>query len=59
MTGPDIDDGGGPDRSCATCGHDGRSHILREIEVSGDTIRETYCEECGAACEFIPGPEAP
>jgi MinD superfamily P-loop ATPase len=54
MVGPDIDEGGGPDNPCATCGHAGRAHIVREIEEAGKTVRETYCEGCGALCEFVP-----
>jgi len=59
MVGPDIDEGGAPDRACATCGHDGRQHIVREIEVAGNTVRETYCEACDRVCTFIPAPDEP
>lgn len=54
MVGPDIDEGGGPDNPCATCGHDGRAHIVREVEDAGKTVRETYCEGCSALCDFVP-----
>lgn len=54
---PDADDErGAPDRACATCGHPGHSHLVREVEVPGNTIRETYCSECSALCEFVPEP---
>ncbi len=48
---------GAPDRPCATCGHDGRLHLVREAEEPGRTIRETVCEACDVPCEFLPLPE--
>lgn len=54
---PDIDEGGAPDTSCATCGHTGEDHVVRDIEVAGDTKHETFCEACDAPCEFLPAPE--
>ena len=56
MNAPDTEESGAPDRPCATCGHEGHAHILREVEAAGVTVRETYCEECEAPCEFIPDP---
>jgi hypothetical protein len=53
-----IDDtSGAPDRACVNCGHMGHEHRVRETEVPGNTIRETFCEICGAVCEFVPEPE--
>ncbi len=49
-----ADDRGAPDTPCATCGHEGHAHVLRETEVAGNTIRETFCEECNAMCEYVP-----
>lgn len=55
----DIDDiSGAPDRACVNCGHMGHEHHLRETEVPGNTIRDTFCEACDAACEYLPEPEA-
>jgi hypothetical protein len=48
------DERGAPDRPCANCGHAGHDHVVREIEVPGNTVRETYCEECVAICQFVP-----
>lgn len=50
-------DEGGPDRPGATCGHDGAMHVVRETELAGNTAHETYCEGCGAPCEYLPAPE--
>lgn len=55
----DTYEGGAPDRPCATCGHDGSQHLVREAELPGATARETYCEGCGTTCEFVPDPEDP
>lgn len=58
---PDFDIGvetdGAPDAACASCGHGGEDHVVRDIEVAGDTKRETFCEGCDALCEFLPAPE--
>lgn len=54
---PDIDEGGAPDLVCATCGHGGDDHVVRDIEVAGNTIRQAFCEGCDAACDYIPRPE--
>jgi hypothetical protein len=35
----------------------GHEHRVRETEVPGNTIRETFCDLCGAICEFVPEPE--
>lgn len=48
---------GGPDRRCATCGHEGASHRVLETELPGATVIETFCEECDALCDFVPVPE--
>ena len=42
------------DQPCATCGHSGQLHVLREVEVPGNTVRETYCEGCTSFCAFLP-----
>lgn len=55
-TTPEIEDGIA-DLPCATCGHAGIEHVERDIEVAGDTKRETFCEGCDAACEYVPAPE--
>lgn len=52
-------DQGAPDRPCATCGHDSILHALRETELAGNTVRETYCEGCGSPCDYFPAPEEP
>jgi hypothetical protein len=56
LTSPqDLDvETGAPDRACATCGHSGHEHLVREVEVPGNTVRETYCSACAALCEFVP-----
>ena len=51
------DDDSASDRPCGRCGHEGHQHLLREIEVAGNTVRETYCEACEALCEYVPAPE--
>jgi len=51
------DESGAPDRPCATCGHPGHAHLVREVEVPGRVIQETHCTECDAACEFVPAPD--
>lgn len=54
-----IDDlRGAPDRACATCGHMGEDHHVREIEEPGSTIQDTFCVACKTACAYIPEPEA-
>jgi hypothetical protein len=53
---PEIEDEGAPDRACANCGHPGHQHIVRDAELPGRTVRETFCSECGALCEFVPEP---
>ncbi|MGE3961995.1 MAG: hypothetical protein AB7F65_09970 [Dehalococcoidia bacterium] len=45
---------GAPDAPCAKCGHDGARHRLREVELPGATMHDTYCEDCEAPCEFVP-----
>jgi len=59
MTGPPEieDERGAADRACANCGHPGHDHLVREVQVPGNTIRETYCSTCGAICEFVPEPD--
>lgn len=52
-----LTDDGAPDAPCSRCGHEGHRHLVREIEDAGTTVRETYCEDCEALCEFIPAPE--
>jgi len=55
---PEIEDvRGAPDRACVNCGHPGHEHLVRETEVPGNTIRETYCSSCGANCAFAPEPD--
>jgi len=52
---PEIEDArGAPDRACAQCGHPGHEHLVREVDVPGNTIREIYCSTCGAICTFVP-----
>ncbi|MFA7250262.1 MAG: hypothetical protein WC273_11610 [Dehalococcoidia bacterium] len=53
---PEIEDEGAPDRACANCGHPGHQHLVRDAELPGRTVRETFCVECGALCEFVPEP---
>lgn len=54
---PEIEDeSGAPDRPCANCGHPGHQHLVRDVELPGRTVRETFCSECGALCEFVPEP---
>lgn len=57
MDGEEILEQEGPDAACANCGHSGQDHLVQEIEVSGDTIRRTYCQSCDASCEYVPIPE--
>ncbi len=53
---PEIEDGGAA-LPCATYGHTGDEHVVRDIEVAGNTLHETFCEGCDAHCEFFPAPE--
>jgi len=55
---PEIEDErGAPDRACAKCGHPGHEHLVREVEVPGNTVRETYCSTCTVICQFVPEPD--
>ncbi len=54
---PDTDEGGAPDSPCATCGHGSDDHVMRDIEVAGNTPHETFCEGCDAPCDYVPTPE--
>lgn len=53
---PDREDSG-IDVPCLTCGHSGHEHVVRDVEVAGDTRRETFCEGCDRACEYVRRPE--
>jgi hypothetical protein len=52
----DIDEGGAPDRICATCAHAESDHTLQEVEVGGNTLRRIYCEGCEEYHDFVPEP---
>ncbi len=54
----EVREEGAPDVPCAACGHDGHRHRLREFELSGTTVRDTFCEDCDAPCEYVPRPDA-
>jgi len=46
------------DRPCASCGHTGEQHVVHEVELSGRTVHETYCEGCVAFCDYLPQGDA-
>ncbi len=50
----DREDEATPDRPCAVCGHAGHQHSLRETELEGTTVRQTYCEGCSDWHEYVP-----
>ena len=54
---PEIEESGAADLPCATCGHTGHEHVVRDIEVAGNTLHETFCEGCDAPCEYRPTSE--
>ncbi len=43
-----------PDRPCSACGHAGAEHVLRETELEGNTVRQTYCVACTDWHDFTP-----
>ncbi len=47
---------GGPEDPCATCGHAESTHITRDHELEGRTVRLGYCEECDDEHDFVPLP---
>jgi len=48
------DEDAAPDRPCSVCRHAGHEHVLRETELEGNTVRQTYCTSCADWHDFVP-----
>ncbi len=53
---PEREEIAGPARICGVCGHGEDMHEEQEVEVAGDTLRRTFCSECGEWHDFVPEP---